>query len=137
MEKTYKFKQEDIVKNVDISSAQKHFDLKFDQFGPYSLNYSRNGRHLLIGGKKGHIGAFDWQSGKLSCEIQLGETVRDVQCVFLFFSVSLILGPELPVETFSATKVAPQRNHVCGGPAQVCVRLRQQRVGAPQAQEPP
>jgi len=83
MEKTFKFKQEDIVKNVDISSAQKHFDLKFDQFGPYSLNYSRNGRHLLIGGKKGHIGAFDWQSGKLSCEIHLGETVRDVQCVFI------------------------------------------------------
>lgn len=44
MEKTYKFKQSEIVKNVDISSARKNFDLTFDKFGPYHMNYTRNGR---------------------------------------------------------------------------------------------
>jgi len=44
MEKTYKFKQRDIVKNVDISSAQKSFDLKLEELGPYRVNYTRNGR---------------------------------------------------------------------------------------------
>jgi len=79
MEKTYKYRQQDIVKHVDMSSARKNFDLKFEQFGPYHLNYTRTGRHVLIGGKKGHIGTFDWQAGKVGCEVYLGETVRDVQ----------------------------------------------------------
>ena len=31
------------------------FDLALPNFGPYTLDYSRNGRHLLIAGTKGHI----------------------------------------------------------------------------------
>jgi U3 small nucleolar RNA-associated protein 7 len=36
-------------------------------------------RYLLLGGKKGHVAAFDWKSAKILCEMQLKETVRDVQ----------------------------------------------------------
>lgn len=79
LERTFKFRQSDIVKQVDISSAQKAFSLDLDHFGPYSIDYTRNGRHLLIGGKKGHVASFDWKTGRLWAEIHLGETVRDVQ----------------------------------------------------------
>ncbi len=50
-----------------------------DTFGAYRLDYTRNGRHLLIGGRKGHVATFDWATGKLGCELHLGETVRDIQ----------------------------------------------------------
>ncbi|KAL7752303.1 putative U3 small nucleolar RNA-associated protein 7 [Sorochytrium milnesiophthora] len=79
MEKTYKFTQADIVDHLDLSSQAKAFELKLDQFGPYSLDYTRNGRHLLIGGQKGHVATFDWKRGKLGCEIQLKDSVRDVK----------------------------------------------------------
>ena len=40
-------------RNVDIESAQKGFELNLSQFGPYTLDYTRNGRYLVLGGRKG------------------------------------------------------------------------------------
>ena len=79
LERTFKVRQEDIVSEVAAETAQKRFDLKLDQLGPYVFDYTRNGRELLLGGRKGHIATMDWREGKLGCEIQLGETVRDVK----------------------------------------------------------
>lgn len=79
LERTYKVRQDDITKEVAVETAQKRFELKLDDLGPYCFDYSRNGRHLLLGGRKGHIATMDWREGKLGCEIQLGETVRDVK----------------------------------------------------------
>jgi len=50
--------------------------LEFPDFGPYAVDYTRNGRYLLIAGRKGHIAAMDWREGKLLSEIQVKETVR-------------------------------------------------------------
>lgn len=49
------------------------------EFGPYDIDYTRNGRHLLFGGKKGHVAAMDWRERRLHCEIQVKETVRSVR----------------------------------------------------------
>ena len=40
-------------RNVDVESARKGFELNLSQFGPYTLDYTRNGRYLVLGGKKG------------------------------------------------------------------------------------
>jgi U3 small nucleolar RNA-associated protein 7 len=78
MEKTYKFKQEAIKAAVDVGSAKKVFTLRLEDLGPYSSRYSRNGRFLLLGGKRGHLALADWMSGSLKCEVQVKETVRDI-----------------------------------------------------------
>lgn len=79
LERTYKVRQEEISKDVAVETAKKGFELKLDSLGPYVCDYTRNGRELLLGGRKGHVATMDWRDGKLGCELQLGETVRDVK----------------------------------------------------------
>jgi U3 small nucleolar RNA-associated protein 7 len=79
LEKTYKVRQDQIVKDVAVDTAQKKFDLKLDALGPYVFEYTRNGREILLAGRKGHVATMDWREGKLGCELQLNETVRDAR----------------------------------------------------------
>ncbi|KAI9804636.1 MAG: Small subunit (SSU) processome component [Piccolia ochrophora] len=79
LEKTYKVRQDEIRGSVTVATAKKGFELKLDELGPYTADYTRNGRSLLLAGRKGHVATMDWRKGKLGCELQLGETVRDAR----------------------------------------------------------
>lgn len=68
-----------IKKAVDVESADKGFDLNLPQFGPYTIDYSRNGRMLALGGKMGHVAAIDWTNQRLKCEINVQESVHDIK----------------------------------------------------------
>lgn len=89
-EKTYKVRQDEIKDDVGIETAKKGFELKLEGMGPYTFDYTRNGRHLLLAGRKGHVATMDWRSGTLGCELQLGETVRDAKWLHnnQFFAVA-------------------------------------------------
>jgi len=52
--------------------------LKLD-WGRYKIDYTRNGKFLLLGGSKGHLALMDWKEKKLCFEIQVKETIRDVK----------------------------------------------------------
>lgn len=90
LERTYKVRQEEIQENVGIETAKKGFELRLDELGPYRADYTRNGRGLLLAGRKGHVATMDWRAGKLGCELQLGETVRDARWLHneQFFAVA-------------------------------------------------
>eukprot|EP00741_Cyanophora_paradoxa_P008656 tig00001366_g8379.t1 len=79
MEKTYHFRQEQIKEHLDVNTAKKMLDLKLEQLGPYNIDFTRNGRYMVIGGRKGHLALLDWSRGKLVTELQVQETVRDVR----------------------------------------------------------
>lgn len=76
LERTYRVRQDEITSETAVGTAQKRFDLKLDDLGPYQCEYTRNGRELLLAGRKGHIATMDFREGKLGCELQLGETIR-------------------------------------------------------------
>lgn len=74
-EKTLKISQEYLKENLAKYNVDNVFDLKL-QSGPYSIDYSRNGTHLLLAGEKGHIAMMNWREKNLECEIQIGEKIR-------------------------------------------------------------
>lgn len=75
-ERTQELSQDEIVQNVPLQSAKKRFELKLEQGGRYSCSYSRDGRNLLLAGRRGHVAALEWERGKLLCELELDEVVR-------------------------------------------------------------
>ena len=74
---TQKFKQRDIRKAVDDQSSKNVFDLKLEKNGPYKVAYTRNGRHMLLCGERGHTAVLDCHTFRMSGELQLRETCRD------------------------------------------------------------
>ena len=79
LERTYKVRQDELRQDVAVETAKKGFELKLEDLGPYVADYTRNGRGLLLAGRKGHVSTMDWRAGKLGCELQLQETVRDAK----------------------------------------------------------
>ncbi|MCJ1432878.1 Small subunit (SSU) processome component [Xylographa pallens] len=79
LERTYKVRQDQLLQDVVIETAKKGFELKLEGLGPYAADYTRNGRGLLLAGRKGHVATMDWRAGGLGCELQLQETVRDAK----------------------------------------------------------
>lgn len=78
LERTWKVSQDDIKQSIGASTAQKSFDLDLPDFGGYKATFSSDGRQLLLGGRRGHLASFDWQTGKLGTEVHVKETLRDV-----------------------------------------------------------
>jgi U3 small nucleolar RNA-associated protein 7 len=43
-EKTWRVRQDEIVREVGVASSAKKFDLKMENMGSYKVDYTRNGR---------------------------------------------------------------------------------------------
>ena len=60
LERTGKVTQKELKANVASVAAAQAFDLELgDALGPYGGAWSRNGRHLLLHGRKGHLALID------------------------------------------------------------------------------
>ncbi|KAI3855211.1 hypothetical protein MKX03_026069 [Papaver bracteatum] len=78
IEKTWNYKNQDIVRSVDMLSSKKAFDLVLPDLGPYTMDYTANGRYMAMAGRKGHLAIIDTQTLKQIKEFQVRETVHDV-----------------------------------------------------------
>jgi U3 small nucleolar RNA-associated protein 7 len=76
MEKTWKFSQKELSKNLDLQTKKNQFALNL-QFGPYKVNYSQNSQSILLQGKKGHLAQFEHKSKKLLHQLNTQELTRD------------------------------------------------------------
>jgi hypothetical protein len=47
-ERTFKLKQSEMLHEVDLNTAKNAMDLQLTKFGPYRVNYSRNGRCVTL-----------------------------------------------------------------------------------------
>jgi len=80
LERTYKVRQNEVIESVAVETAKKRFELRLENpQQSYVCDYTRNGRGLLLAGRKGHVATMEWRGGAAGCEIQLGETVRDAK----------------------------------------------------------
>ena len=60
LERTGKVTQKELKANVASVAAAQAFDLELgDALGPYGGAWSRNGRHLLLHGRKGNLALID------------------------------------------------------------------------------
>ncbi len=75
--KTRDVTQLELRRNVDLRTAHNSFSLALDNFGPYRCGYTRNGKHMLLAGEKGHVALMDWKRKKLVCETHVKDTVHD------------------------------------------------------------
>ncbi|KAF8607550.1 WD40 repeat-like protein [Ceratobasidium sp. AG-I] len=77
LERTWKTTQSEIVEAVGSGSVVGRKEWRWD-VGPYRVRYSRNGRHMAVAGRGGHVITSEWQEDKIHSEIQLRETARDI-----------------------------------------------------------
>lgn len=85
LDKTWRISQDDIIKAASVEAARGRKEFQLDG-GPYRAKYTRNGRHMAVVGKKGHVSTFDWHAGTIHSELQLRETCRDITYVLSSFS---------------------------------------------------
>lgn len=77
LERTYKVTQRELARNVDVAAARQSWSLPLTEAAPYAVRYSRNGRHLLLAGQRGHLAMLDALRTDVVMELNLGESLRD------------------------------------------------------------
>lgn len=58
-------------KDLEVGNVPKKFKLSLEDYGPYSLEYSRDGNILLLYGKKGYVSMMNWKTKHLISETNI------------------------------------------------------------------
>ena len=59
----------------EVGTSRKALDLDFPQLGPYCLDWTRNGRYMVLGGRKGHLALMAWQQAQPFAELQVSGVI--------------------------------------------------------------
>lgn len=111
VERTWRFSQDAIRSEVDTRTASRAYNLDLNQFGPYNIDFTRNGKFLLLAGRKGHLSVLDWKGFRSRTELHVRETVRDA--VFLHDEKLFAVAQKRAVYIYdgSGVEVHVLRNH--------------------------
>ena len=69
--------QSELKKEVDVGTLKKLFDFDLEG-GPFSMKPTRNGKHVVVGGKRGQLSVIDRTTMNPMCDITVDESVLDV-----------------------------------------------------------
>ena len=94
----------DVLPHLDRQSKAKIFQLDLTE-GPYTTNFSLNGNHLAICGRKGHIGILSWKQQKLVKEFNVGENCYGIQFFHTFHMFAVAQEKVLHIYDDSATQL--------------------------------
>ena len=78
-EKTLKISQNYLKSNLPKYNSDNIFDLNLPETAPYTLDYTRNGKYLIIGGEKGNISIMDWRKKNLIIDFEVEKKINDVK----------------------------------------------------------
>ena len=59
-EKTLKVSQEYLKHSLPKYNSDNIFDLTLTEKSPFHIEYTRNGKYLLLGGEKGSVSLIEW-----------------------------------------------------------------------------
>lgn len=110
-EKVFKIRQRDMIPQLDLNTAKNAFDFQLQKFGPYNVNYSRNGRYMLFGGMKGHVAIYDCLRMKVGAELQLQEDLYDIHYLHNETLFAAAQKKYTYIYDFKGTEIHCLRNH--------------------------
>jgi U3 small nucleolar RNA-associated protein 7 len=82
LERTWRVTQSELLQNEGVgreaAAGRRELVLDDGTGGGFKTRWTRNGRHTVMIGRRGHLASVDWMTGSVHAEIQLKETCRDV-----------------------------------------------------------
>jgi len=78
-EKTLKITQDYLKSILPKQNVDNIFDLNLPSHSPYYIDYSRNGKYLLLGGEKGKISMLDWKLKNLICDFEIDNKINNIK----------------------------------------------------------
>ena len=78
-EKTLKYSQDYLKSVLPKYNSDNIFDLELPEYGPFNIDYTRNGKYLLMGGEKGNISMMDWKEKNLILEFNVETKINAIK----------------------------------------------------------
>ena len=78
-EKTLKYSQDYLKKALPKYNSDNIFDLDLPENGPFNIDYTRNGKYLLMGGEKGNISMLDWKEKNLILDFNVETKINSIK----------------------------------------------------------
>ena len=78
-EKTLKYSQDYLKSVLPKYNSDNIFDLELPEYGPINIDYTKNGKYLLMGGEKGNISIMDWKEKNLILEFNVESKINAIK----------------------------------------------------------